>query len=636
VTESLYAICEGKYMTESPNPKAFISYSWDNEDHKKWVKALAARLRSDGINVILDRWSVNPGGQLPEFMERAVRDNDYVLIVCTPNYKDKSNNRAGGVGYEGDIMTAEVLVYGNDEKFIPLQRLGEWETCAPSWLLGKYRIDFRGEPYSEDTYTELLEFLFGRREKAPQLGKPKALTQASQSLVVRSSKEDKDFALWLSLQLINEGYAVWSDLLNPEPGEFTEAMIEESIRNKAFKYLFVLSNTSNADSGILKELRFAYEMMQNKRLAGFVVPLQVSEIDEKDLNILLQGTSPIDFSLGWSKGIHDLLGYLEQNNTPKDLEFTPSRTTDIWRLQNDPNKGVTSESEELISNWFPITLPEFIYIHQLQRSPLDTSPIREESLPFPALLRGNFLFSFANSNDFVDKLGASLSITSTKEVAVKEFLDGNYDQSSSQDLSWNVIVELLNMAWGNFFSTTKLAKYIMANNRECFYFLNRFSEKSDNKSYFMSMDGRRSYRYLVGKHKSSFWHFGIQGKAVLYPEPVFVVKSHVLFSNDGMTIWPSKDRLHTARRSWCKNWWNAEWRDRLMASLAFLATSENQIDLSAGTGVYLGVSTLPSVFASPVSYLSSRDLENLQNEDVEELIDEDDTVDEYIELDDEI
>jgi len=114
------------------------------------------------------------------------------------------------------------------------------------------------------------------------------------------------------------------------------------------------------------------------------------------------------------------------------------------------------------------------------------------------------------------------------------------------------------------------------------------------------------------------------------------VKSHVLFSNDGNTIWPSKDRLHTARRSWCKNWWNPEWRDRLLASLAYFATSENQIQISLGTDVYLYVSTLPSVFTSPVSYLSSRDLENLQKDDVAEIIDEDDPGDEYIELDDEL
>jgi hypothetical protein len=43
--------------------------------------------------VTLDQWELQPGDQLPAFMERAVRENDYVLIVCTPLYKRRSDER---------------------------------------------------------------------------------------------------------------------------------------------------------------------------------------------------------------------------------------------------------------------------------------------------------------------------------------------------------------------------------------------------------------------------------------------------------------------------------------------------------------------------------------------------------------
>jgi hypothetical protein len=269
-------------MTETKPPKAFVSYSWDDETHKKWVKDLAVRLRGDGVDVTLDRWGVAPGGQLPEYMERSVRENDFVLIVCTQLYKTRSDNRTGGVGYEGDVMTGEVFVQGNDQKFIPLLRKGEWLHAAPSWLQGKYHIDFREEPYSEDSYKELKDYLFDEREKAPPLGNLKGVTPKPNSLVVKYAKGDKDFALWLSLQLINQGYPVWCDLLNSEPGEYTEAQIEDLIKNRTVKYLFVLSHSSNSDAEVLKELRFAYEVMQNKKLFGFVVPLQISEMEDKD------------------------------------------------------------------------------------------------------------------------------------------------------------------------------------------------------------------------------------------------------------------------------------------------------------------------------------------------------------------
>ncbi len=120
---------------------------------------------------MIDKWGISPGAQIPEFMERSVRENDFVLIVCTPNYRIRSNQRLGGVGYEGNTMSSEVLAYGKDEKFIPLLRFGEWRESASSWLLGKSYLDFRGDPYDEDAYQDLLANLFGKR-KLPRIGKP--------------------------------------------------------------------------------------------------------------------------------------------------------------------------------------------------------------------------------------------------------------------------------------------------------------------------------------------------------------------------------------------------------------------------------------------------------------------------------
>ena len=133
-------------------PRVFVSYSWDDEHHLKWVHDFAARLRADGIDAVIDLWRVVLGDQLPHFMERAVRENDFVLIVCTPRYKERSDSRVGGVGYEGDIMTAEVLSQGNHRKFIPVLRVGHWASAMPSWLLGKAGVDLRGNPYRETEY----------------------------------------------------------------------------------------------------------------------------------------------------------------------------------------------------------------------------------------------------------------------------------------------------------------------------------------------------------------------------------------------------------------------------------------------------------------------------------------------------
>jgi hypothetical protein len=151
-------------------PKAFISYSWDDEDHKQWTKRFAAQLRADGVDVTLDQWATVPGDRLPHFMEQAIRENSYVLIICTPRYKEKSDTRTGGVGYEGDIMTGEVHTQGNHRKFIPILRRGDRTTAMPSWVAGKYDIDLRGESYSQENYRDLLATLHNKREQAPPVG----------------------------------------------------------------------------------------------------------------------------------------------------------------------------------------------------------------------------------------------------------------------------------------------------------------------------------------------------------------------------------------------------------------------------------------------------------------------------------
>jgi len=153
-------------------PKCFISYSWDNEDHKQWVKSLATSLRNDGVETILDQWHLDLGDQLPFFMEKSISENDFVLIICTQRYKTKSDNRQGGVGYEGDIITSELFTNRNLKKFIPILREGTWTMALPNWLGARLGVDLSNEPYSPQEYRDLLATLRNRKEKAPPIGKP--------------------------------------------------------------------------------------------------------------------------------------------------------------------------------------------------------------------------------------------------------------------------------------------------------------------------------------------------------------------------------------------------------------------------------------------------------------------------------
>lgn len=49
--------------------KVFISYAWESEEHREWVKALADRLLADGIEAIVDQYDLGLGNRLSQFME---------------------------------------------------------------------------------------------------------------------------------------------------------------------------------------------------------------------------------------------------------------------------------------------------------------------------------------------------------------------------------------------------------------------------------------------------------------------------------------------------------------------------------------------------------------------------------------
>ena len=150
--------------------RVFVSYSWDDEPHKTWVARLAAALRRDGVETRLDRWHSELGDPLPAFMEREIRDNDYVVIVCTPEYRRKSDEGTGGVGFEGAIMTGEIAERGNHRKYIPVLARGGWSDAAPSWLRGKRYADLGTAERYAAGYAELLRTLQGRKSEAPPIG----------------------------------------------------------------------------------------------------------------------------------------------------------------------------------------------------------------------------------------------------------------------------------------------------------------------------------------------------------------------------------------------------------------------------------------------------------------------------------
>ena len=163
--------------SEVAAPKVFFSYSWDSENHQAWVLQLAHRLRTNGIDVILDQWDTRLGSDLPHFMEAAGNADYRVVAVVTENYVTKANTPTGGVGYERRVLTAALMSDLGGNRVIPVLRSG---SSLPTFLGATKYVDFCNDSAYEEKYVELLRELHGVPVPAkPPLGpNPFATTPA--------------------------------------------------------------------------------------------------------------------------------------------------------------------------------------------------------------------------------------------------------------------------------------------------------------------------------------------------------------------------------------------------------------------------------------------------------------------------
>jgi len=426
-----------------------------------------------------------------------------------------------------------------------------------------------------------------------------------------ANPEDNEFTRWLALQLARERYPVWCDLTKLLGGEDFWRDIEKAIRERTQKFLYVLSKNSNSKPGPLQELQVAQNVMRDQSLQDFIIPMLIDELPHKEINIQLTRINAIPFNSGWGRGLKILLEKLEQDKILKSPNFTPTAVSAWWRTQFSPDEGISNKPEEYLSNWFPIqALPSNIYFYTLQRSQIGKLEVQSE-LPYPAFQHNQYLVSFAQADDFAGKLGNFVSIKDFHSFSTRDFLEGNVAKKLvERKQARDFVSRLLRMAWQKMVERCKLPTYELANDTRCFYFTKGLAE--NDRISFTGVNRETTFRQVVG-YKSlkasdgqiiskRFWHFGIQARPLVYPTFVYIIKPHVVFSDDGKNIWESKERMHKARRSQCKDWWNSDWRDRILAAMNWLSNDEREIEIQLGSDIAIQVSNCPVSFISPVSY----------------------------------
>ena len=159
------------------NPKTFVSYSWTSREHEKWVIDLATRLISDGVDIVLDKWSLREGQDKYAFMERMVTDKDVkkVVVIADRVYTEKADQKKGGVGTESQIISKEIYDRVDQQKFVPVvKEVNESGTpYLPVFLRSRIYVDMSTPDKTYQNYDQLLRAIFDKPlHQKPALGKP--------------------------------------------------------------------------------------------------------------------------------------------------------------------------------------------------------------------------------------------------------------------------------------------------------------------------------------------------------------------------------------------------------------------------------------------------------------------------------
>src|SRR5260370_16362154 len=93
-------------MSDKP-PKVFISYSWTSPAHCDLVRSYAERLRSDGVDTVLDQWDLSEGQDKYAFMEKMVTDPSvtHVLFFSDKKYAEKPDPRKPVVAIDSHTIS---------------------------------------------------------------------------------------------------------------------------------------------------------------------------------------------------------------------------------------------------------------------------------------------------------------------------------------------------------------------------------------------------------------------------------------------------------------------------------------------------------------------------------------------------
>ncbi len=415
-----------------------------------------------------------------------------------------------------------------------------------------------------------------------------------------ANPEDNELTLWLRSKLINEGYDVECDLTCLTGGEDDYwKVLQDILENRACKYLLILSKNTFQKQGVIDEWEQVKSISKRHNLKDFVMVLKIDDVPF-DVRIGLNVKNQFRFDESGAKALKKLIVKIDQDNVPKQRN-TPLSINDWLKNKHTTLSGVVKKKEKFYSNWLSIpSLPPKLFFYKYSND-TQAQAILDEINDYPIVRHDVYLITFLSDLPiFSLKHQIEIKYTARFDVnANSAFHRFESNDFPNYDDLRRLLVRLLKNSFSKYLLKRDLNVYEMSQKTLCYYY--KKDQLELNKVHF-TYEGKKAWKLLIGEFHESFWHYGISFHPLLYPELCFSLRAHLVFSDDGLTIWNDKKKVHKARRSKGKNWFNPDWRHLLLAFIKSLSDDGSVIKLPLSEKNILQIPATTIQFYSDLGY----------------------------------
>jgi hypothetical protein len=381
---------------------------------------------------------------------------------------------------------------------------------------------------------------------------------------------DVALATWLARRLIAEGYRVWCEDISLLPGEQRQQTIERVIQTRAIRVLAVYSPASmdNADVNLQ---RMTAHAIGGQRGGGFLIPLAAEPVPEDRLDWKTKALSFVRFDQGWAGGLRDLLKKLVATECPRPVGDGRGVAT-ATLLRTDL---LTPGPDRLLSNCLVVEkVPAAVHRFVTERDvPAETLKDLQRRWAFHKVSPTRFL-SFRQPPR-PDRVALGLS--------AKGGADPHYCRDIEGCPTANLIPELVRKSL-----VVKCLERGMCASAEKGHLYFPAGLVQGDRLKLTRPDGQRTWTNSVGQRK--YWRPQKSEEYRYSLSPTFevpqardgplvvLVRIRVYLTDTQGNSLPGRKTV-SRRKHLCKNWWNDDWLNRMLAVCQFLADGGDTITI---------------------------------------------------------